>query len=210
MVASGREVDENDVKSPTVIHFKGNQMPKDWKEISNEKEKYQAYLCSREWSEKRESVRDRASNKCERCKIFPMDACHHLTYARKYNEELEDLQAICNNCHKFTHGKSDYDPILDRDWVLYAIECRKCSVSPIPVEQAMLARRVNPAVMDSELAAAYSVVCEMGSIESLYYESGDDDAAGFIEQWMQDLCRSSETVCSVYLWCCAGMPAPQE
>ena len=82
-----------------------------------EREKYQRYLCSREWSEKRELVRQRSGGKCERCKRNPMDACHHLTYIRKYNEDLEDLQAICNACHEFTHGKTDFDPALN-DWNL--------------------------------------------------------------------------------------------
>jgi 5-methylcytosine-specific restriction endonuclease McrA len=66
----------------------------DWRTIADDKEKYQAYLCSREWAEKREAVRKRAGGKCERCSTLPMDAVHHLTYVRKYNEDLEDLQAI--------------------------------------------------------------------------------------------------------------------
>jgi len=81
-----------------------------WQDIENEREKYAAYLCSREWCEKREQVRERASDKCERCFLLPMDSCHHLTYERKYNERLDDLQAICTGCHAFTHGKSDVDP----------------------------------------------------------------------------------------------------
>lgn len=82
----------------------------DWRRIENDKEKYAAYLCSREWAEKREAVRERAYDKCERCFIRPMDAVHHLTYQRKYDERLDDLQAICNLCHEFTHGKSSDDP----------------------------------------------------------------------------------------------------
>jgi hypothetical protein len=40
-----------------------------------------------------------------------MECVHHLTYARKYRERLEDLAGWCNACHDFTHGKSDEDPI---------------------------------------------------------------------------------------------------
>jgi replicative DNA helicase len=83
----------------------------EWRQIENEREKYMAYLCSREWAEKREAVRGRANGLCERCRSFPMDACHHLTYARKYAEELSDLQAICEPCHDYIHGKSDFDPL---------------------------------------------------------------------------------------------------
>jgi hypothetical protein len=39
-----------------------------------------------------------------------MECVHHLTYARKYDEPIEDLAGWCNACHQFTHGKSDYDP----------------------------------------------------------------------------------------------------
>jgi hypothetical protein len=82
----------------------------DWKIESDSKEKYQAYLCSREWCARREAVRKRSGGKCERCRVNKMDHVHHLTYARKYDEPLEDLQAICKDCHEFTHGKSNYDP----------------------------------------------------------------------------------------------------
>lgn len=83
-----------------------------------EQERYQRYLCSREWSEKKEAVRQRAEGYCERCLLGPMDACHHLTYARKYNEELADLQAICNGCHEFTHGKSNRN-VMATGWGIY-------------------------------------------------------------------------------------------
>ena len=85
-------------------------MTLDWRDIKDDKEKYQAYLCSREWFEKREAVLRHSKGLCERCRIHPADAVHHLTYARKYREDWGDLQAICNACHEFTHGKSDYDP----------------------------------------------------------------------------------------------------
>lgn len=81
-----------------------------WTEIENEREKYAAYLCSREWAERREVVRKRANNRCERCLHGPFEACHHLTYERKYNELPEDLQGTCRACHEYTHGKSDLDP----------------------------------------------------------------------------------------------------
>lgn len=91
---------------------------KDWRTETNEKEKYSLYLCSREWSEKREVVRKRAGGICERCKHNKMDAVHHLTYARKYREELDDLQAICKACHEFTHGKIDKDPVRNKPIII--------------------------------------------------------------------------------------------
>ena len=86
-------------------------MAADWKQIEGDnKEKYQLYLCSREWSEKKRAVHERCGGICERCGLNPVDAVHHLTYARKYDELLEDLQGTCDGCHKFTHGMSDSDP----------------------------------------------------------------------------------------------------
>lgn len=82
----------------------------DWRAIVNDKSKYQAYLCSREWSVLTRKVRDRSGGRCERCKVNKHESTHHLTYERKYKERLEDLLGICNDCHSFIHGKSDYDP----------------------------------------------------------------------------------------------------
>ncbi len=82
----------------------------DWRNIADEREKYAAYLCSREWCEKRETVQQRSEGKCERCLRNPADHVHHLTYARKYAELLDDLQAVCKPCHDFIHGKSSDDP----------------------------------------------------------------------------------------------------
>jgi hypothetical protein len=85
----------------------------DWKSMPDGKEKYQAYLCSREWGLKKEAVRKRCGGICERCCVNAMDHVHHLTYARKYNELLEELRALCKPCHDFTHGKSHYDPAIN-------------------------------------------------------------------------------------------------
>lgn len=89
-----------------------------WHDMPEGKEKYSAYLCSREWSVLKEQVRARSGGICERCTINPMDHVHHLTYERKYREELEDLQACCKPCHEFIHAKSDFDPAADRPAVL--------------------------------------------------------------------------------------------
>lgn len=83
----------------------------EWRSITDERKKYKAYLCSREWAERREAVRERSGDICERCEVLPQDAVHHLTYENKYDEPLKDLQAICTPCHEFTHGKSEFDPL---------------------------------------------------------------------------------------------------
>ncbi|MBA3480618.1 MAG: hypothetical protein H0T51_02280 [Pirellulales bacterium] len=93
-----------------------------WRSITNEKEKYAAYLCSREWAVLKEAVRERSGGICERCRLLPMDATHHLT--SKYQETIEDLQAICTSCHNFTHGKSSFDPTSHIAWLRYLLYCK--------------------------------------------------------------------------------------
>jgi len=89
-----------------------------WQDMTEGKEKYAAYLCSREWSVLKEAVKHRSQGVCERCTVNPMDHVHHLTYKREYSESLDDLQACCKQCHEFIHAKSDRDPALDRPAVL--------------------------------------------------------------------------------------------
>lgn len=77
----------------------------------NESERYQQYLCSPEWGRLRAAVMYRSGGVCERCKLGRSVQVHHLTYIRKYAELLEDLQAVCAECHKFIHGRSSCDPL---------------------------------------------------------------------------------------------------
>lgn len=69
----------------------------------NERERYQRYLCSPEWWAKRNAVMERARGLCERCGR-EAEQVHHLTYARKYDERLDDLLAICGRCHNAIHN----------------------------------------------------------------------------------------------------------
>lgn len=71
---------------------------------------YHTYLASREWAQKREAVRNRCGNVCERCHRAPHQQTHHLTYARVGHERLEDLLGVCKRCHKFLSAKSNVDP----------------------------------------------------------------------------------------------------
>jgi hypothetical protein len=106
---------------------------KAWKNISDDKERYAAYLCSREWSVLRRKVHKRSGGTCERCKILPVAAVHHLTYARKYNEQLEDLAGWCKECHEFTHGKHDFDPADTPDEIRrYLRVCQRLNLKPFP------------------------------------------------------------------------------
>lgn len=106
----------------------------DWRTMAEGSEKYQAYLCSREWAVKKEAVRDRAHGVCERCNALPMDHCHHTTYARKYNEPLEDLQALCKPCHDFTHGKSEHDPKESHAVLAWLRHLKTHGMQPMPMD----------------------------------------------------------------------------
>lgn len=106
----------------------------DWRSIEDDREKYAAYLCSREWNVKKEAVHKRAGECCERCNLFSINAVHHLTYERKYDEPLEDLQGTCRLCHEFTHGKSDFDPCRHRRLLLYFAKCKQSGRPPYPFQ----------------------------------------------------------------------------
>jgi hypothetical protein len=71
---------------------------------------YKRYLASREWAVLREQVRERSGDTCERCRVLPQAAVHHLTYERVGHEDLGDLQATCGPCHAFVSAKSAFDP----------------------------------------------------------------------------------------------------
>lgn len=117
----------------------------DWQSIEDEKEKYAAYLCSREWGKKREQVRERAQGMCERCFANAMNAVHHLTYARKYDEHIDDLQAICTPCHDFTHGKSDVDPCAWAYRIRMYVKCiKRAKKPPFPVDASIGLRELSP------------------------------------------------------------------
>ena len=77
---------------------------------ADDREKYAAYVCSREWAVLKEEVYKRARGLCERCHVFPINAVHHLNYERKHQAELAGLAGWCKYCHAFMHGKSDFDP----------------------------------------------------------------------------------------------------
>lgn len=71
---------------------------------------YGAYLASREWALKKEAIRERSGGICERCHNAPYQETHHKTYAHIGNEPLDELLAVCSQCHQFLSGKTDNDP----------------------------------------------------------------------------------------------------
>lgn len=74
------------------------------------REERSRYYASREWAVLREKVRERSGGFCEVCWLRDMEQTHHLTYERMGCEELEDLQAICDPCHRYVSGKESDRP----------------------------------------------------------------------------------------------------
>jgi hypothetical protein len=66
---------------------------------NSKKYKYDEYLSSIEWKDKCKLVHARENNLCQRCKEKPSAQIHHIHYINLYNEPLEDLQALCGDCH---------------------------------------------------------------------------------------------------------------
>jgi len=73
----------------------------------SKKEIYNRYINSPEWRRFRTKVLKERGHKCEICKkegnSFDI---HHLTYERLGNELLEDVQVLCQSCHKEIHKKN--------------------------------------------------------------------------------------------------------
>jgi len=96
--------------------LKGNTMNAvlDWKTMPEGREKYAAYLASREWAVMKEQVKQRSRGTCEHCLTASGTQTHHQTYAHKYKELPEDLLHVCAPCHEFLSGKTTHNPANDR------------------------------------------------------------------------------------------------
>jgi hypothetical protein len=156
-----------------------------WKLKPEGNEKYNAYLCSREWSEKKRAVHRRANGLCERCRKYPIDNVHHLTYERKYNERLEDLVGLCRRCHEYTHGHSDFDPARKTLYLAGKIEkhCwRHKIVSGLKIHQGegwrgerwpILSGAIRLDGIIADYSGPYFVGCDHGCFHDLQHAWGN-------------------------------------
>jgi 5-methylcytosine-specific restriction endonuclease McrA len=64
---------------------------------------YAEYLQSPEWQETRRLVRRRFRDRCAVCNSPDYLQIHHRTYARRGEEDVEDLVALCSDCHSSFH-----------------------------------------------------------------------------------------------------------
>lgn len=68
-----------------------------------DKTKYNAYINSPEWREKRRKVLDFRGCKCQRCLSEENLQIHHWTYRNLYKEKIADLFVLCYSCHVALH-----------------------------------------------------------------------------------------------------------
>jgi hypothetical protein len=65
--------------------------------------KYEAYLRTPEWRQKRAKVIDRENGLCQGCRERRIEEVHHATYANLGNELLFQLIGLCSPCHRVAH-----------------------------------------------------------------------------------------------------------
>jgi len=63
-------------------------------------DRYDAYLHTVEWQQRKRLVLKRCNGICEACGRRPATEIHHLTYKHVCNEPLFDLVGICRDCHE--------------------------------------------------------------------------------------------------------------
>jgi hypothetical protein len=75
---------------------------------SKQKE-YHDYLLSDEWKNKKKEFYNFLTSsglewKCDICGSKKKLSVHHQTYNNIFNEDMHDLQLVCNKCHVLSHG----------------------------------------------------------------------------------------------------------
>lgn len=73
-------------------------------EIKPRRANYQQYMQSAEWFHKRQTVLLRSGGKCEICGNDARDV-HHKNYKNLGAEHMNDLQAVCRDCHTKIHRR---------------------------------------------------------------------------------------------------------
>ena len=69
------------------------------------KKEYYDYLDSDKWKSIKSRLFILLGKYCERCGSKERIQVHHITYERLFNERFDDLEILCENCHKKEHGK---------------------------------------------------------------------------------------------------------
>lgn len=78
---------------------------------------YHEYLKTPEWAEKREQVLERDGYRCRVCNTRENPQVHHRTYARRGNEDLNDLTTLCKYHHEVFHERMGQDEMMMRTYI---------------------------------------------------------------------------------------------
>lgn len=65
--------------------------------------RYNEYLRSPRWREKRKLVLERDNYLCQGCRKAQATCVHHLTYDHVLDELLWELESACDDCHQRAH-----------------------------------------------------------------------------------------------------------
>ena len=71
---------------------------------------YHTYLLSDKWKAVRIKKLNKCNNRCEGCQSKEKLHIHHLTYRRIFDEHLDDLMVLCDECHIKAHTIWDKQP----------------------------------------------------------------------------------------------------
>jgi hypothetical protein len=108
--------------------------------VGRARERYQKYLHSEQWQEKRAAVLKRDGYFCVGCSAQRFLDVHHLTYDRWGSERLEDLATLCRECHMLEHRKEIPVIVITED----EIQKRKTVARKMRYDRAIAATQVQP------------------------------------------------------------------
>lgn len=77
--------------------------------------KYKEYILSDKWKLKKQEVFKLRGKECEQCGSIHKIHVHHITYKNLGNENMEDLQILCFQCHMSKHDKYFNKLILNKN-----------------------------------------------------------------------------------------------
>jgi len=79
-------------------------------------EEYNTYIESDEWKERcRRFIKE--VGECEECSSKENLTCHHIKYKNLGKEEREDVEVLCEECHKDKHKYDKYKKRLRKRFV---------------------------------------------------------------------------------------------
>jgi len=117
-------------------------------------DKYRAYLLSPTWAAIKLDLLHARGQRCERCqKKTKYLQVHHLTYARIFKEEPEDLLLVCDKCHKKEHGITKKNKKPKHDKVKIPVDTEKVFKHRIKDPQKVMAGKLSMVKRRNKLIA---------------------------------------------------------